>query len=188
MNNCKACGSVSVRECSTRENLCYKGQDIAVSVAFSLCDACGDEFLTTDQIRFNDRAVVAAKRKAEGLLSPKEVKSVRQALCLNQEKAALLFGGGRNAFSKYERGEVAQSVAMDRLIRVCGAHPDLLNELCGYAGTERCTINVHAATVVSLHEWRADNAAVNDRGYQPANKELRSFSVNSSDQEPSYGS
>lgn len=188
MNSCKACGSASVRECSARENLCYKGQDIAVSVAFSMCDACGDEFLTTDQIRVNDRAVVAAKRKADGLLSPDDVRSVRQALCLNQEKAALLFGGGRNAFSKYERGEVAQSVAMDRLIRVCGAHPDLLDELYGYAGTERRTINAQA-TVVSMHEWRVDIAAVNNDGvYRPANKELRSFSVSSPDQELGYGS
>ncbi|WP_354470402.1 type II toxin-antitoxin system MqsA family antitoxin [Marinobacterium sp. MBR-109] len=37
-----------------------------------------------------------------------------------------MLGGGRNAFSKYERGEVAQSVAMDRIIRVCQTHPSLL--------------------------------------------------------------
>lgn len=187
MNNCKACGSTSVRECSAMESLRYKGQDIDVSVAFSVCDACGDEFLTTDQIRGNDRAVVAAKRKAEGLLSPEEVKSARQALCLNQEKAALLFGGGRNAFSKYERGEVAQSVAMDRLIRLCRAHPDLLDELDGFAGTERRMINARA-TVVSLHEWQADAAAVNDGEYRSASKEIRSFAVSSPDQEPGYGS
>jgi HTH-type transcriptional regulator/antitoxin MqsA len=129
MNSCKACGSASVRERSAREGLRYKGQDIDVPVAFSVCDVCGDEFLATDQIRLNDRAVVAAKRKADGLLSPDEVKEARHALGLNQEQAALLFGGGRNAFSKYERGEVAQSVAMDRLIRVYRAHPELIDEL-----------------------------------------------------------
>lgn len=187
MNSCKACGSGCVREGSARESLHYKGQDLDVSIAFSACDACGDEFLTTDQIRLNDRAVVAAKRKAEGLLSPDEVKSARQALCLNQEKASQLFGGGRNAFSKYERGEVAQSVAMDRLIRICRSHPDLLDELYGYAGIEKRTINARA-TVVSLHEWQADIVAVNDGVYRSANKQLRSFSVSSPDQEPGYGS
>ncbi|MEX0606017.1 MAG: type II toxin-antitoxin system MqsA family antitoxin [Marinobacter sp.] len=187
MNSCKACGSASVREYSSRESLRYKGRKIDFSVAFSVCDVCDDEFLTTDQIRVNDRAVVAAKRNAEGLLSPEEVKTTRQALGLNQERAAQLFGGGRNAFSKYERGEVAQSVAMDRLIRVCRAHPDLLDELHGYAGAEKRMINARA-TVVSLHEWQADAAAVNDDFYRPANKELRSFPVSSPDQEPGYGS
>ena len=129
MNSCKACGSAIVRECSSRESLRYKGHEIDFSVAFSVCDVCGDEFLTTDQIRLNDRAVVSAKRKADGLLSPDEVKEARQALGLSQEQAALIFGGGRNAFSKYERGEVAQSVAMDRLIRVYRAHPELIAEL-----------------------------------------------------------
>jgi HTH-type transcriptional regulator/antitoxin MqsA len=40
-----------------------------------------------------------------------------------------VFGGGRNAFSKYERGEVSQSVAMDKLIRVCLKHRDVFQEL-----------------------------------------------------------
>lgn len=53
----------------------------------------------------------------------------RRTLGLSQEEAARLFGGGRNAFSKYERGEVAQSVAMDRLIRLCLSHPELVKEL-----------------------------------------------------------
>lgn len=187
MNYCTACGSDSVRERSARESLRYKGQDIDVVVAFSVCDVCGDEFLTTEQIRVNDRAVVAAKRKTDGLLSPDEVKYARQALGLNQEQAARLFGGGRNAFSKYERGEVAQSVAMDRLIRICRAHPELLEELHGYAGTERRLINSRA-TVVSLHEWTADLVAVNDGAFRPENRELRSFRVSSPDQEPGYGS
>jgi len=72
---------------------------------------------------------VAAKRRADGLLSPEEIRHAREALGLTQHKAAEVFGGGRNAFSKYERGEVAQSVAMDRLIRLCLAHPKMLSEL-----------------------------------------------------------
>lgn len=187
MNNCTACSSDSLRQLTARENFRYKGQDIGVVVSFSMCDACGDEFLTTGQIRVNDQAVISAKRKADGLLSPDEVRNARHALGLNQEQAARLFGGGRNAFSKYERGEVAQSVAMDRLIRICSANPELLDELYENAGTERRLIN-SSATVVSLHDWTADLMAVNDGAFRPENRELRSFRVNSPDQEPGYGS
>ena len=38
-------------------------------------------------------------------------------------------GGGDNAFSKYERGEVTQSVAMNQLLLVLAAVPDALEVL-----------------------------------------------------------
>jgi len=45
-----------------------------------------------------------------------------------------IFGGGANAFSKYERGEVIQSVPMDRLLRLVARYPVLLVELALKAG------------------------------------------------------
>jgi HTH-type transcriptional regulator/antitoxin MqsA len=40
-----------------------------------------------------------------------------------------MFGGGLNAFSKYERGEVIQSEAMDKLIRVSCRYAEAWNYL-----------------------------------------------------------
>ena len=48
-----------------------------------------------------------------------------------------IFGGGTNGFSKYERGETAQSVAMDRLLRLVIADPSKLDELRAMAGMSR---------------------------------------------------
>jgi len=45
-------------------------------------------------------------------------------LGLTQHAASSIFGGGLNAFSKYERGEVIQSKAMDKLIRVSCRYSD----------------------------------------------------------------
>jgi len=50
---------------------------------------------------------------------------------LTQKDASSLFGGGANAFSKYERGDVIQSDAMDRLMRLVKQHPGLLGDLRG---------------------------------------------------------
>lgn len=57
-------------------------------------------------------------KKKQNLLSGEEIRSIRNSLGLTQKDASLVFGGGANAFSKYENEEVVQSAAMDKLIRL----------------------------------------------------------------------
>ena len=95
------------------------------------CDSCGADPVLKDQLRRNHKRVVDAKRAADGLLTGAEIRKLRERLGLTQKAASELFGGGANAFSKYERGDVVQSVPMDRLLRIVGHHPDLLAELGG---------------------------------------------------------
>jgi Cys-tRNA synthase (O-phospho-L-seryl-tRNA:Cys-tRNA synthase) len=54
---------------------------------------------------------------------------------LSQQKAAQLLGGGVNAFSKYERGEVMQSRSMDLLMRMYNEVPDVRDRLATLSGT-----------------------------------------------------
>ena len=46
-----------------------------------------------------------------------------------QKQITSVFGGGLNAFSKYERGEIIQSEAMDKLIRVTCRYSEAWNYL-----------------------------------------------------------
>jgi HTH-type transcriptional regulator/antitoxin MqsA len=62
----------------------------------------------------------------DGLLTASEIVELRNKLGLTQQEAAKIFGGGINAFSKYERSEVIQSVAMDKLMRLALNIPDVL--------------------------------------------------------------
>jgi HTH-type transcriptional regulator/antitoxin MqsA len=87
-----------------------------------------------EQIRRNERRIRAGKQRADGLLSGTQIREAREQLGLSQQEAATLFGGGTNGFSKYERGETAQSVAMDRLLRLVMADPSKLDELRAMAG------------------------------------------------------
>lgn len=82
------------------------------------CPSCGADPVFPDQVRRNHRRYQDARRQADGLLVGSEIESVRKRLGLTQHQAAMVFGGGQNAFSKYERGEVIQSQAMDRLLRL----------------------------------------------------------------------
>lgn len=100
------------------------------------CGICGADPVLEDQIRRNHRHIADAKRRADGLLAGDDIKLLRESLCLTQQEAATLFGGGTNAFSKYERGDVIQSVAMDRLMRLIANHPYLLGALRAMGGEQ----------------------------------------------------
>jgi HTH-type transcriptional regulator/antitoxin MqsA len=90
------------------------------------CDACDADPVLTDQIKRNQLRICDAKRKVEGYLIGAEIKAIRERLSLSQSEAAAIFGGGTNAFSKYERGEVIQSLPMDRLMRSAARFPQIV--------------------------------------------------------------
>lgn len=126
---CKLCKSENVSGFAETEDVSYKGNTLQVSIAFSVCNNCDRELISKPQILQNEAALRAAKKEFDGLLSSEEIVRARKKLSLTQEQASRVFGGGRNAFSKYERGEVSQSVAMDKLIRICLNHHDIFREL-----------------------------------------------------------
>ncbi len=122
----------------------------------SVCDVCGEEPVLTAQIRHNQKKVADAKRAADRLLVADEIVAIRRELNLTQQDAAALFGGGANAFSKYERGEVIQSVAMDRLLRLIDLCPYLLPALQEMAGVavsaERVSTSYADGTPVCVND------------------------------------
>ncbi|PCK07812.1 MAG: hypothetical protein COA42_12410 [Alteromonadaceae bacterium] len=135
-NSCKYCDSSNIHLHQIQEEIPHKGKTLKVTQQLSICSSCNKEFTSKAQNILNDISIRDAIKFADGLLSSKEIYEARSSLGLTQEKAALVFGGGRNAFSKYERAEVSQSVAMDRLIRVCLHHPEVYAELLRNAGVE----------------------------------------------------
>lgn len=110
----------------------HHGLDLTVDgLEGYLCAACGADPIFEDQIRRNHLRVIDARRRADGLLTGAEIRALREHLGLTQKEASEVFGGGANAFSKYERGEVVQSVPMDRLLRLVDRYPLLLEDLKG---------------------------------------------------------
>jgi HTH-type transcriptional regulator/antitoxin MqsA len=98
------------------------------------CDTCGADPVLTDQIKANQLRIADAKRAHDGLLRGDQIRKLREHFGLSQSEAATVFGGGGNAFSKYERGEVIQSVPMDRLLRLVLDVPGAVPILASYCG------------------------------------------------------
>src|SRR5262249_42772102 len=143
---CPVCGSPTLATSTHRRELRYGNQTISVSgLENYVCGTCGADPAFPEQIRRNELRIADAKRRANGLLTGAEIREVREELGLSQPEAAALFGGGPNGFSKYERGEVIQSVAMDRLLRVVHAHSFLLGFLRAQC-TEASTTHLGATS------------------------------------------
>lgn len=62
-------------------------------------------------------------------MDPRFITNVRKKLALDQREAAEIFGGGVNAFLRYENGKTRPPLAVVKLLKVLDRHPELLNEI-----------------------------------------------------------
>lgn len=92
------------------------------------CPHCGEiEFTPESAARYaaaGDELVLA-----ERLSTGRELRRIRKKLRLGQHEAALLTGGGHNAFSRYETGKITPSPAVLNLFRLLDRHPEELETL-----------------------------------------------------------
>jgi HTH-type transcriptional regulator/antitoxin MqsA len=136
-NICPVCEEGQLHESHYEGDFKHNGKTLhVVDLECYHCEECGADPVFEDQIRRNHRKVADAKRRDDGLLLGHEVRAIREHLHLSQSEAADLFGGGANAFSKYERGDVLQSKPMDRLLRIAARYPFLINSLREECGLE----------------------------------------------------
>jgi HTH-type transcriptional regulator/antitoxin MqsA len=133
---CPICGEGHLEHRVEKNSVEYRGQTALLDSQYSVCDQCGSEQASPIQTRNNKRAMMAFKKRVDGLLTGAELKALRQRMGINQVEAALIFGGGPVAFSKYESDDVIQSEAMDKLLKVAYEFPDVLRSLAQQAGID----------------------------------------------------
>ena len=69
------------------------------------------------------------KQVNAAIVDPEFIARVRKRLALDQREAAEIFGGGVNAFSRYENGKTKPPLALVKLLKVLEQHPELLDEV-----------------------------------------------------------
>lgn len=149
---CPLCEIGTLQSAVVDESIDYNGTMLQVrNVAISRCDNCGEELVLPKQARANERLFADAKRHHDQLLTSVEICAWRNNLGVTQAEAAKIVGGGVNAFSKYERGEVIQSRPMDLLMRVVAAVPEA-----------RAFVFAHAEMGVVVHKTLAQPARMTD--------------------------
>ena len=109
----------------------YKGESTVISaVVGDYCPACGEVVLDArESVRTSALMLEFNKQVNASIVDPGFIASVRKKLALDQREASEIFGGGVNAFSRYENGKTKPPLALIKLLKVLDRHPDLLNEV-----------------------------------------------------------
>ncbi len=109
----------------------YKGESTIISlVTGEFCPACGEAVLEkSESERISSLMLEFNKQVNASIVDPAFIATVRKKLALDQREAGEIFGGGVNAFSRYENGKTKPPLALVKLLKVLDRHPDLLAEI-----------------------------------------------------------
>lgn len=126
---CPACGAGQTVRNIEVQPFEYRGVTLHAEDICMVCETCGTEIATPEDMRLSTRAQQRARKTYDGVLTGDEIRRFRDSFGLSQEVAAKLFGGGKVAFSKYENDDVIQSTAMESLLRLCIDAPENIARL-----------------------------------------------------------
>ena len=128
---CPVCGAAKLIHDTRDLPYTYKGESTVIqAVTGDFCPACAESILDgaeSDRVMKEMRDF--SKQVNAAIVDPQFIAAVRKKLKLDQREAAQLFGGGVNAFSRYENGKTRPPLALVKLLKVLDRHPDLLNEV-----------------------------------------------------------
>lgn len=123
---CPVCAAGVLHEGIKTVTQDYKGHPYQAQVRGAFCDKCDEAILAYDVAE--EKAWLAFRDQVDRLAAS-ELESIRKRLKLTQAQAAKLAGGGKNAFSRYERGQAKPVAAVINLFKLLDKHPDLIKEL-----------------------------------------------------------
>jgi HTH-type transcriptional regulator/antitoxin MqsA len=128
---CPCCGAAELIHDTRDQTYTYKGESTVITdITGDFCPACAEVILDRQQgDRYSAAMGVFQKQVNAALVDPNFIADVRKKLVLDQREAAEIFGGGVNAFSRYETGKTKPPLALVKLLKVLDRHPDLLAEV-----------------------------------------------------------
>jgi HTH-type transcriptional regulator/antitoxin MqsA len=128
---CPICGAAELIHDTRDLPYTYKGETTTISdVTADFCPACGESITDMCETeRVMSEMQMFNKQVNAAIVDPGFIVSVRKKLDLGQKEAGEIFGGGINAFSRYENGKTKPPLALIKLLKVLDRHPDLLNEV-----------------------------------------------------------
>lgn len=130
---CPTCGAGKLVVATRDMPYTYKGEKTVIKAVRSrYCSnaKCGEAVLDVSEATRISKEMLAFNKKVNAALTPIAlISQVRKQLDLTQQQAAKVFGGGPNAFSRYESGKTKPPVALVKLFHVLHRHPDLYAEL-----------------------------------------------------------
>ena len=109
----------------------YKGESTVIpTVTGDFCPSCDEAVFDAEESQRVSEAMLEFNKQVNAsAVDPKFIVSVRKKLNLDQKEAAELFGGGVNAFSRYETGKTKPPLSLVKLLKILDSHPELLESV-----------------------------------------------------------
>lgn len=115
---CDLCGVTAVRTELVRDPFMYgsgsEAEELSADVLVHTCSACGDSYTGDDADITYDEAVC----RHLGILTPAEIREMREGYDLTRAEFAQLTGFGKATVGRWERGEIHQNRSGDRYLRL----------------------------------------------------------------------
>ena len=124
---CPVCGANELELARERRQVAADdGTTLEFDDEFTRCRKCGVDHYTRDQSLASSRARASVLRAYEGLLSPQEIRAIRDHLGYTQAQLEQVLGVGRKTVVRWEKGTVRQSRLADRFLRALAANPNIV--------------------------------------------------------------
>ena len=115
---CPSCGERKLVRDARDVPYTYKGETTTIPVVRGdFCPACGESILAAAEASRVSAAMLQFNKQVNAsIVDPGFIARVRKKLALDQRQAAAIFGGGPNAFSRYENGKTKPPLALVKLL------------------------------------------------------------------------
>ena len=125
---CPLCFAGTLKEQNKTITYSAFGESVSVEQKGMYCNKCGEGILQGKDILKNEPAFIDFQKRVRQKQG-EEIKRIRKKLKLSQKDACILFGGGVNAFSRYENGKISPPLSLHYLFQILNKQPELLNEI-----------------------------------------------------------
>ena len=133
--SCPMCGDTGVTTSWNRHIFDYGTGDSAVELTVSVpvrrCDTCEFEYLDEAAERLKHEAIC----RHLGVLSPAEIRRIRETLEMTRARFAQVTGLGEASLNRWENGLTVQTHANDRYLRLL-ARPGIMRQLQEFVAIE----------------------------------------------------
>jgi putative zinc finger/helix-turn-helix YgiT family protein len=140
------CGTLHERKGTYETSFSDRNGDIhelrVPELSWQECDQCKEALLDDAATQRTE----AVRRNALGLLTPSEIRELRQRLRKSQSQMSKLLGIGEKTYCRWESGAYVQSTAFDKYLRLLMARPENLELL------EMFDSQPSAITLTEAHE------------------------------------
>ncbi|ERM92511.1 XRE family transcriptional regulator [Caldanaerobacter subterraneus subsp. yonseiensis KB-1] len=106
---CPVCGKEQETKVIEKEEISnVRGDEIKALARIRVCSVCGEELFDEELEEENIQRVYDIYRKKHGILSPDEIRNIRESYGLSQRAFAKLLGIGEASIARYETGALPE--------------------------------------------------------------------------------